>query len=160
MMDAAEWKLNFQMKTNKFQEGDSWRLQFDATLVPNSPAAGWQQYIRSTSARFRCCGCGRRWPSNHVMVVFHMRLAGGHGVVRVRALRQNCKMCSSAAMAQPNVTSENIDILLEHLVEKIRMKCYHEDLGRQGRPPESLEVQNPHEPEHCEGCQLGICTGR
>lgn len=109
-------------------------------------------------SRFRCTRCGRSWPSNKAMVVFHMQLIGGQGTVKMRRMRQNCKKCSAAPMEIPSITSENIDILLENLVEKIREKCYHEDLGRGNKPFVNLEVKSPHEPAHCEACIQGICT--
>ncbi|XP_074490641.1 receptor-transporting protein 3-like [Sebastes fasciatus] len=157
-MAQPEWTQIFLTKTNDLKQRDSWRLEFDESLVPNSPNPGWQKYIRNSCARFKCTKCGRSWPSNRVMVVFHMRLMDGNGVVKVRAFRQNCKMCSDAPMEKPSITSENIDILLENLVEKIRIKCYHEDLGKPHRPFVSLDVKSPHEPAHCEACLAGICT--
>ncbi|XP_035508624.1 receptor-transporting protein 3-like isoform X2 [Morone saxatilis] len=153
-----EWTSIFQMKTESLKQGDSWHLEFDDSLVPDSPNPGWEQYIRNTGARFKCTVCRRGWPSNRVMVVFHMRLSNGQGIVKVRRFRQNCKMCTNAPMEMPDIESENIHILLENLVEKIRMKCYHEDLGRVNRPFVNLEVKSPHEPAHCEACKQGICA--
>ncbi|XP_045905871.1 receptor-transporting protein 2-like [Micropterus dolomieu] len=157
-MAQQEWTSIFQMKANILKQGDSWHLQFDESIVPDSPNLGWEQYIRNTGAWFDCSWCKRGWPSNKVMVVFHMRLVDRQGVVKVRRFRQNCKMCDKAPMETPSISTENIDILLENLVEKIRMKCYHEDLGRGNRPFISLEVKSPHEPAHCEACIQGICT--
>ncbi|KAL7396348.1 hypothetical protein ABVT39_004581 [Epinephelus coioides] len=157
-MADSEWTRIFQANANDLKEGDTWRLEFDQSLVPNSPNMGWQQYIRNTSARFKCSKCRREWPSNRVMVVFHMRLTYGQGVVKVRPFRQNCKMCSEAPMERPSITSENISILMENLVEKIRIKCYHEDLGKPYKKFLGLDVKSPHEPAHCEGCIQGICT--
>lgn len=87
-----------------------------------------------------------------------MRLMDGQGVVKARRFRQNCKKCSNAPMEEPSIESDNIDILLEKLVEKIRIKCYHEDLGDNIRPFRSFDVNSPHEPAHCEACIKGICT--
>ncbi|XP_049911736.1 receptor-transporting protein 3-like [Epinephelus moara] len=157
-MADSEWTRIFQANANDLKEGDTWRLEFDQNLVPNSPNMGWQQYIRNTGARFKCSKCRREWPSNRVMVVFHMRLTYGQGVVKVRPFRQNCKMCSEAPMERPSITSENINILMENLVEKIRIKCYHEDLGKPHKKFLGLDVKSPHEPAHCEGCIQGICT--
>lgn len=108
-------------------------------------------------ARFRCSKCGRSWPSNRVMVVFHMHLISGQGVVKVRRIRQNCKKCASAPMEKPEISPENISILMDNLVKKIRIKCYGENLDGVFRPPQNLEVNSPHEPAHCEACKLGIC---
>ncbi len=107
--------------------------------------------------RFKCSRCGRSWPSNRVMVVFHMRLTNGQGTVKVRRFRQDCKMCAKAPMEMPSIPSKNIEILMENLVKKIRIKCYHEDLGGNERPFRNLDVNNPHEPDHCEACKQGFC---
>nr|XP_040041294.1 receptor-transporting protein 3-like [Gasterosteus aculeatus aculeatus] len=154
---SDKWTAIFEEKARALKQGDSWILQFDDSLVPDRPNAGWQQYIRTTSAWFACMDCGRSWPSNRVMVVFHMRLSGGQGVVKVRRFRQNCKECEEAPMDEPAVSPENIDIVLTNLMEKIRIKCYHEDLGQANRPFVKLNVKSPHEPDHCEGCIQGIC---
>ncbi|XP_034534702.1 receptor-transporting protein 3-like isoform X2 [Notolabrus celidotus] len=151
------WIDIFESKTSDLREGDSWCLEFDKSLDPERPDPGWQKYIRNTSARFRCSKCGRTWPSNQVKVVFHMQLREGRGVVKVRCFRQNCKKCHGAPMEKPQIDSENIDILLENLVKKIRIKCYHEDMGPSERRFEHVEVNNPHEPSHCEACLMGIC---
>ncbi|CAK6958172.1 receptor-transporting protein 3-like [Scomber scombrus] len=157
-MAQQEWTRIFQIKTNDLNPGDSWRIEFDENIEPNRPNLGWEQYIRNTSARFKCTKCGRSWASNRVMVVFHMRLMDGQGVVKARRFRQNCKKCIAAPMEEPEIDSDNINILLEKLVEKIRIKCYHEDLGTSSRPFRSFDVNSPHEPAHCEACIRGICT--
>ena len=108
-------------------------------------------------SRFRCSKCGRRWPSNWVTVVFHMHLIGRQGVVKVRCCRQNCKKCASAPMQQPKIPSENIEILMDNLVKKIRIKCYGERLDEGSKPHQNFKVKSPHEPGHCEACQLRIC---
>ncbi|XP_029285643.1 receptor-transporting protein 3-like [Cottoperca gobio] len=155
-MAEPEWTSIFRMKTMDLQH--SWRLQFDEHIIPDTPIYGWEQYIRNTCAWFKCTKCGRGWPSNRVMVLFNMCLTDGEGVVKVRAFRQNCKMCSEAPMEKPSITSDNIDILLENLVKKIRIKCYKENLGEGHKPFVSLEVNSPHEPAHCEACIGGYCT--
>ncbi|XP_054458657.1 receptor-transporting protein 3-like [Anoplopoma fimbria] len=157
-MEQPEWTRLFEITAKNLKQGDSWRLEFDENLVPDCPNPGWEQYIRNTGARFKCTLCGRTWPSNRVMVVFHMHLSNSQGVVKVRPFRQNCKRCSDAPMEKPSIASENIDIILENLMEKIRIKCYHENLGKTSKPFVSLEVKSPHEPAHCEACRLGICT--
>ncbi|XP_036971586.1 receptor-transporting protein 3-like [Acanthopagrus latus] len=156
-MAQADWTTIFEDKVALFKRGHSWRLEFDGNLVPKSPKRGWKEYIRNTCAWFRCRKCGRSWPSNRVMVVFHMCLIGREGVVKVRRFRQNCKKCPSAPMEKPKILPENIDILMDNLVKKIRIKCYGERLDGGFRPPQNLEVRSPHEPAHCEACQLGIC---
>ncbi|KAM7012126.1 receptor-transporting protein 3-like [Tautogolabrus adspersus] len=157
-MAEPEWTSIFETHATSMSQGDSWCLQFDDSLVPNSPNPYWQQYIKNTGAWFKCTMCGRGWPSNKVMVVFHMQLKNGQGVVKVRRFRQNCKKCNQAPMEKPSITPDNINILMENLVEKIRIKCYNENLDRGSRPFQRLDVNNPHEPTHCEACMNGICT--
>lgn len=151
------WRMIFQEKTTHFQ--DCWDLEFDDRIVPNNPRRYWKQYITSSVARFRCTMCGRSWPSNKVTVVFHMHLMYGRGTVKVRRFRQNCKVCDDEApMEEPKFFWKNISTILENLVKKIRIKCYNEDLGRYERPYIHVPVKSRHEPDHCEGCQLGICA--
>uniref|UniRef100_A0A3Q4B248 3CxxC-type domain-containing protein n=1 Tax=Mola mola TaxID=94237 RepID=A0A3Q4B248_MOLML len=157
-MAQQDWTTIFKIKAKNLNQGDSWRLEFDDSLVPDNPNPGWEQYIRNSGARFKCSKCGRSWPSNRVMVVFHMRLTAKRGIVKVRRFRQNCKTCNPAPMETPSITRENIEILMENLVKKIRIKCYHEHLDTGCRPSAPLDVKSPHEPSHCEGCMAGICN--
>ncbi|XP_012705016.2 receptor-transporting protein 3 [Fundulus heteroclitus] len=157
-MEQQEWTRIFQSHVEMLNsKGHIWHLEFDENIDPKNPGC-WKTYIRKTSARFSCTSCRRSWPSNRVMVIFHMRLMDNQGTVKVRALRQNCKKCHNAPMVKPIVESDNIHILMENLVEKIRMKCYQENLGPRNRVPKSLDVKSPHEPNHCEGCKMGLCT--
>ncbi|XP_076007530.1 receptor-transporting protein 3-like [Genypterus blacodes] len=158
MTQLQEWTSVFQQKASELREGDTWSLEFDDSIEPHKPDHGWQQYIRSAAARFGCSSCRRTWPSNRVMVVFHMRLASGVGVVKVRRFRQNCKRCSNAPMEEPDISPENVCTLLENLVKKIRIKCYNEAPKEPPRQFTNYDVKSPHEPTHCEGCIKGICN--
>uniref|UniRef100_A0A665X3S5 3CxxC-type domain-containing protein n=1 Tax=Echeneis naucrates TaxID=173247 RepID=A0A665X3S5_ECHNA len=159
-MEISEWTRIFQNEGKGLLHGDNWTLMFDSNIVPESPEYGWEMYIRNTSARsvFECPECLRGWPSNRVMVVFHMRLMNGAGTVKVRRLRQNCKNCYEAQMADPVIASDNINTLMKNLVKKIRIKCYHENLDQGNYNHPRFDVNSPHEPDHCEGCMTGICT--
>ncbi|XP_074524777.1 receptor-transporting protein 3-like [Halichoeres trimaculatus] len=157
-MSFLDWTSIFESKASELEEGHTWRLEFDNSLEPDNPNKGWQQYIKNTSAWFKCSKCGRGWPSNRVMVVFHMRLKNRKGIVKVRRFRQNCKKCKTAPMEKPSIDLDNIDSLMESLVVKIRIKCYREDLGDSYRGFRRWQVRNPHEPDHCEACIEGICT--
>ena len=53
-----------------------------------------------------------------------MRLIRREDVVKV-----SCKKCPSAPMKKPEILPKNIDILMDNLVKKIRIKCYGERLG-------------------------------
>ncbi|XP_037626557.1 receptor-transporting protein 3-like [Sebastes umbrosus] len=159
-MAHPDWTRLFQITTKNLKQGDSWLLEFDENLLHNRQKPGWKKCMVNTSARFRCTECGRGWSSNMVRVVCHMRLAYGKGVVKVRPSRQNCKVCEEGPMEEPSITSENIETLLKNLVEKIRMKCYNEDLGRKKEHFRSFDGKRPHEPAHCEACMQGICPKR
>lgn len=87
-----------------------------------------------------------------------MTLNYKQGIVKVRRFRQNCKMCTEAPMGEPSITTENIEVLLDNLVKKIRIKCYNEPEDKHYRPHIALDVKSPHEPEHCEACKAGICN--
>ncbi|XP_037554118.1 receptor-transporting protein 2-like [Nematolebias whitei] len=156
-MDTQQWTRIFQNHIETLNKQDIWQLEFDENIDASRENFGWENYIRRTIARFRCTTCGRSWPSNQVMVIFLMQLMNGKGTVKVRPLRQNCKRCLHAPMVKPLVESDDIDTLMENLMEKIRIKCYKEELGRKSRRPRHLDVKSPHEPKHCEGCKMGIC---
>uniref|UniRef100_UPI003AAF4962 receptor-transporting protein 3-like n=1 Tax=Centroberyx gerrardi TaxID=166262 RepID=UPI003AAF4962 len=157
-MATHDWMRIFEAKVGKLNRRDNWRLQFDDSLSPDKPNMGWKMYKRSACARFSCSKCNRSWPSNRVMVVFHMRLSQSQGTVKVRRFRQNCKQCSEAPMEEATFGADNISILLEKLVEKIREKCYHQNLGKKNRPFRNMDVEGPHEAAHCEACIQGTCS--
>ncbi|XP_054459221.1 receptor-transporting protein 3-like [Anoplopoma fimbria] len=156
-MEQPEWTRLFDIIAKNLKQGDSWRLEFDESLMPNCQTPGWKKCIVSTSARYNCTECGRGWSSNNVRVACHMRLSNSRGVVKVRPFRQNCKICSDAPMEKPSIDSENTKTLLKNLVEKIRIKCYNEYLGKKNRPFKRFDGKMPHEPAHCEACMQGIC---
>lgn len=153
------WTAIFKDEAKSFLRGHDWHLEFDYSLETNETSCGeWKLYIRNTCARFRCSECRRSWPSNQVKVVFHMRLTGTRGIVKIRPYRQNCKVCTEAQMVKPIIEDNNIKVLMENLVKKIRIKCYHEKLGKGRRYFKRYDVDSPHEPSHCEGCLKGICN--
>lgn len=158
-MSFQDWTRIFQQKIMELNRGDSWSMEFDDTIVPDAQEYNWHQYIRSAFARFTCSLCRRGWPSNQVIVVFHMRLWAEEqrGTVKVRRFRQNCKRCHRAPMEEANISTDNIDVLLEKLAEKIRIKCYGEKPAEKNRYFNNEEVDGPHEAAHCEACRHGIC---
>ncbi|XP_062280224.1 receptor-transporting protein 3-like [Scomber scombrus] len=157
-MVPPEWTRIFQNEAKDLEQGDVWCLEFDYFIRPENPEQGWKEYIRSTSAWFTCAQCGRCWPSNRVMVFFHMRLMDRQGIVKVRPFRQNCKKCNNAPMEEPSIASNNISILLKNLVKKIRIKCYNERPENDNRYFVRYDVRSHHEPDHCEACIEGVCT--
>ncbi|XP_058494832.1 receptor-transporting protein 3-like [Solea solea] len=157
-MALSEWTSVFLGEAKGVLHGDTWKLRFDPSIQPNSPEPGWKEYVSNTGARFRCTQCPRAWPSNRVMVIFHMRLSDGKGRVKVKSFKQSCNKCTNPPMVDPDISTENITILMKNLVMKIRRKCYKEKLDQGDYNHEWLEVNNPHEPNHCEGCKEGICN--
>ncbi|XP_067086024.1 receptor-transporting protein 3-like [Osmerus mordax] len=159
MMASQDWIDIFREKAMELNNEDDWQIEFDDSIKPDGMESGWQQYIKNTFAWFHCSKCKRKWPSSRVMVVFHMKLweQQRKGVVKVRRLCQNCKKCTAAPMEKPTFSPDNLEILMEKLIEKIRLKCYHERTDEVNRPFMTDPVQSPHEPAHCEGCMLGIC---
>ncbi|XP_036971587.1 receptor-transporting protein 3-like [Acanthopagrus latus] len=158
IMNDYQWRSIFKTQVNNLNQGDSWHLQFDRKIVPHHPNLGWREYIGKTSARFRCTECRRRvWNSNHVTVVFHMHLESGQGTVKVKCLGQKCIICCDGSMETPVIDSQNIKILVENLMEEIRIQCYNENLNKVERLPQSLHITRRHEPSHCQACIEGTC---
>lgn len=87
-----------------------------------------------------------------------MRLLQRQGTVRVRWFRQKCRQCQGAPMERAHFDSENVDIIMEKLMEKMRIKCYNEDVGERDRPFRKDDVEGPHEASHCEACIQGFCS--
>uniref|UniRef100_A0A3Q3E0W8 Receptor-transporting protein 3-like n=1 Tax=Labrus bergylta TaxID=56723 RepID=A0A3Q3E0W8_9LABR len=144
-MAHSDWTRIFQNKARILKEEDSWSLEFDESLAPKYPNKGWKMTVRSTCARFRCSKCGRVWASNKA------------GPVKAKPLHQKCKTCDDGQMEEPSISSGNIAVLMDNLVEQIRKKCYNEFVGRKSRHFRSFDAQSPHEPAHCEACMQGIC---
>lgn len=111
--------------------------------------------------RFKCSICKRTWPSKRVLVVFHFHLntATKQGTIKVRRYKQECRKCNEPRMEDPNFSEDNINVLTERLVDRIRMRCYGENLGETNRPSVFRDrVNGPHESAHCEACKDGICN--
>ncbi|KAL2090129.1 hypothetical protein ACEWY4_014817 [Coilia grayii] len=161
-MSLQEWQGIFAEKTEELVEqyGDNWTIEFDDTIEPDKPARDWYQYIRGAFARFRCSKCKKVWPSRRVLVVFHFRLEKKtkKGTVKARRFRQECRRCQEAEMEKPKFAPDNIEVLLEKLVEKIRIRCYRESWGDDYRPLRAVgRSEGPHEAAHCEACLKGVC---
>lgn len=94
------------------------------------------------------------------MVIFHYSrdAASGSGSVKVRRCKQECRRCTSPKKEKPKFSQENIDVMVEKLIEKIKIRCYGENFGESNRTSHfSGRVNGPHESTHCEACQMGIC---
>ncbi|KAM6963053.1 5-hydroxytryptamine receptor 3A-like [Aplochiton taeniatus] len=92
------------------------------------------------------------------MVVFHMRLWTelGQGTVKVRCFRQKCSQCHNATMEDARIATDDLDALLEKLVERLRIKCYHEAPSkRPNRPYWRTEVEK-HQAAHFYLCHCEL----
>ncbi|XP_026786445.1 receptor-transporting protein 3-like [Pangasianodon hypophthalmus] len=157
-MEDQKWMSTFRTRAVDLQ--DEWTLHMDDSIKPKNAGPGFFEYLRGSFAEFRCSGCGRSWPSKRVQVVFHFSrdVTSGRGIVKVRRCKQECRRCSVPQKEKPKFSQENIDVMVEKLIEKIKLKCYGEQVGESARPLYVMgEVNGPHESAHCEACQLGIC---
>ncbi|XP_062413001.1 receptor-transporting protein 3-like isoform X2 [Sardina pilchardus] len=156
-MSLQEWARLFEQRTGRLH-GHNWTITFDDSIVPDKPAAEWFQYIRGAFAKFSCSSCDRTWGSSRVLVVFqfHYERGAKRGTVRARRFRQECKTCEETEMEEPLFDSENIGVMLEKLVERIRFRCYKEKINlKRSRPLDWTE--GPHESDLCEACKRGFC---
>ncbi|XP_067272511.1 receptor-transporting protein 2-like [Pseudorasbora parva] len=159
-MTLMLWESSLQAKASELHD-DSWHITITDSIEPHNQARDWHQYISGSFARFTCSLCKRSWMSKRVQVVFHFHLntTRKEGTIKLRRFKQKCRRCNEAKMEDPNFPVENIDVLINRLVEKIRMRCYKEDLGETNRPSVfSGRVNGPHESAHCEACRLSICS--
>lgn len=79
-----------------------------------------------------------------------------HGSVKARRCKQECRRCNGARNEMPTFSQENIDVMVEKLIEKI--KSYGENVGESKRASHFFgNIKGPHENARCEACQLGIC---
>ncbi|XP_029473204.1 receptor-transporting protein 2-like [Rhinatrema bivittatum] len=158
-MDLYIWNSILEDKLKKKGLNDPWTLALDDSIQPNQ---GWKRYTLQIFGRFRCSGCSRTWASAKIQILFHMKLETmpeRRGWVKMRVFKQECKKCSGATFEEPEFLSENIEVALEKLVNRIQEKCYR-DLS--GKSTTSAFIytgiqDGPHESAHCEACHLGLC---
>ncbi|KAA0712475.1 Receptor-transporting protein 3 [Triplophysa tibetana] len=155
---AETWNNAIRQKYTELH-GHTWHVEFDDSITPDGTAPGWYQYISGSFAGFTCSLCKRYWASKRVQVIFNFHLnSSKQGTIKVRRIKQECKSCDEAQMEEPNFPDENVDVLVERVVTKIRMRCYRENLGDTNRASKLYDkIEGPHESSHCEACQLGIC---
>ncbi|XP_073700982.1 receptor-transporting protein 3-like [Garra rufa] len=159
-MASVLWESSLQTKASELHE-DPWQIIINDSIKPHSQASGWHQYISGSFARFKCSLCKRTWPSKRVHVVFHFHLntETKQGTIKLRRYKQNCRKCNEAQMEDPHFLEDNINVLIQRLVDRIRMKCYGENLGETNKPSVFRgRVNGPHERAHCEACKDGICN--
>ncbi|TSK53808.1 Receptor-transporting protein 2 [Bagarius yarrelli] len=84
--------------------------------------------------------------------------AAKSGSVMVRRFKQECRRCNARRLENPSFSNENIDVMVEKLIEKIKCRCYGLNVGQSNRSSRfDSKVNGPHERAHCEACKLGIC---
>ncbi|KAG7327410.1 hypothetical protein KOW79_009016 [Hemibagrus wyckioides] len=149
-----QWMSVFRTRAGGLQ--DKWTLRMDDSIQPQRPDLGFFEYMKGSFAEFRCSGCGHRWASKRVMVVFHYSRDAAS--VKARRCKQECRRCNGARNEMPTFSHENIDVMVEKLIEKIKIRCYGENTGKSNRASRFFgNIKGPHENAHCEACQLGIC---
>nr|XP_033813697.1 receptor-transporting protein 3-like [Geotrypetes seraphini] len=158
-IDLHVWNNIFQGKLRERNKADVWTLSLDENV---QPGPGWKRYSVQLFGRFRCSSCSRTWASAKVQILFHMKLEMGpvrHGWVMMRVFKQECGKCSAATLEEPEFVSENIEIALERLVNRIQEKFYRDFSGKNTTSAfiRSGKQDGPHESAHCEACRLGLC---
>ncbi|RXN13588.1 receptor-transporting 3-like protein [Labeo rohita] len=138
------WDSSLQEKASELHD-DTWSIEMDGTIEENRPARDWQQYISGSFAQFKCSICKRTWPSKRVLVVFHFHLntATKQGTIKVRRYKQECRKCNEPRMEDPNFSEDNINVLTERLVDRIRMRCYGENLALLMKSTETINCSEP-----------------
>ncbi|XP_029471628.1 uncharacterized protein LOC115098807 [Rhinatrema bivittatum] len=158
-MDLYIWNSIFEDKLKKKGLNDPWTLALNDSIQPNQ---GWKRYTLQIFGRFRCSGCSRTWASAKIQILFHMKLETmpeRRGWVKMRVFKQECKNCSGATFEEPEFLSENIEVALEKLVNRIQEKCYRDLSGKSTTSAfiYTGKQDGPHESAHCEACCLGLC---
>ncbi|XP_074860724.1 receptor-transporting protein 4-like [Carettochelys insculpta] len=158
--NMSTWQSSFREKMAWGKPKDSWSLSLEDNLKPGPREPGWRRYqLGRAFARFKCSHCSRRWASAQVMILFHMRLEGRQGQVKMRFFGQKCKNCYGAKYEKPTFSQENTERILDNLMQKILEKCYQEFKANPHLVDLIVEeeVEGPHDTARCEVCALGIC---
>ncbi|KAG8445058.1 hypothetical protein GDO86_009993, partial [Hymenochirus boettgeri] len=157
-MEYEIWRNLFNQDINEISVPHEWNLAVDPTLQTQP---GWLQYTQSTFGRFRCSRCTRWWNSAEVHILFLMKLdrVMRHGTVKMRIFKQECKRCSFGLMETPEITQENIRIVISNLVNRIQSRIYLLNNRYEDQRPVvySDKMEGPHNREHCESCRQNMC---
>ncbi|XP_018117940.1 receptor-transporting protein 3 [Xenopus laevis] len=157
-MAVEIWRDVFQDRIEELLVPHVWNLTVDTSLQKQP---GWLQYTQCTFGRFRCSLCTRWWNSAEIHVLFLMKLdrTMRRGTVNMRIFRQECKKCTSAVMEKPEISLENITIIIGNLVKRIQSKFYSLNIRNEDAKPAvySERREGPHNKEHCEACKQNVC---
>ncbi|KAL8188278.1 UNVERIFIED_CONTAM: hypothetical protein K2H54_064563 [Gekko kuhli] len=160
------WKGRFVQLMKIHKPQDKWTLDVSYDLSVSS--YGWYTYEqKQVFARFECSSCSKEWKSAQVLVRFHMRLETSRwglsqGLVKMRTFRQRCHSCLKVKFEEPIFSEEAVRKLLHNLVLKILEKCYEEPQKSWQffKHDAEEDVDGPHDRDHCEACQEGVCSAR
>ncbi|XP_053565026.1 receptor-transporting protein 4-like [Bombina bombina] len=158
-MDHYIWERDFDSQIEELDVPDEWSFSVDNNLL--RAQSGYVLYTQHTYGGFCCSSCRRVWNSAEIQILFAVTLKKWQrcGTVKMRIYRQRCKKCKTRIMEQPQISRVNINIVIANLVKMIGKRFYNQDDGKQTKAPViySKVKDGPHEKEHCEACQLGIC---
>uniref|UniRef100_A0A803KIS1 SH3 domain-binding protein 5-like n=1 Tax=Xenopus tropicalis TaxID=8364 RepID=A0A803KIS1_XENTR len=118
-------------------------------------------HFHGLNSVFRCSLCSRWWNSAEIHVLFLMKLdrTMRRGTVNMQIFRQECKKCTAAVMEKPEISQENIRIIIGNLVNRIQRKFYSPNSWDLDEKPVlySERREGPHNKEHCEACKQNVC---
>ncbi|XP_056419193.1 receptor-transporting protein 3-like [Hyla sarda] len=141
-----------------------WILQFSYSLEDNlteeQKKKGWKISQTTKFACFTCSKCSHFWNSSRVSLIFHYSLGKTKtGTVLLRPFGQMCRQCDYDNFINPKFKEENVKVILENLILKIRKNCYREkiDSDIQDRKYPKIRTK-PHEKDLCEDCIEGVCN--
>ncbi|KAE8603654.1 hypothetical protein XENTR_v10014406 [Xenopus tropicalis] len=161
-MEERNWKSLFEGEVERIAEPYKWDFTLDNNLQKfQGSSPGWLEYKVYTVGRFCCSLCTRYWDSAHVHLLFLMKIARASrcGTVKMRIFKQKCRSCTRAVMEKPDISQENITIVIGNLVNRIESKIYLRNNYNKDRKPVVYDnyTEGPHDKEHCEACQAIVC---
>ncbi|XP_038002482.1 receptor-transporting protein 3-like [Motacilla alba alba] len=155
------WQDIFAVKIEEMHITDLWTLLEDDGLQLQACRPGWKEFVqRRALGRFQCSQCFNNWTSAKVHILFHMYHCQGWGTVWMRIFRQKCRRCPNSRLEDPEFSLDTVETILHNLVIKILQYFYKKPV----QPSDLLEVvvdtpvTGPHDRDHCEACELGICS--
>uniref|UniRef100_A0A803J3Y2 Receptor (chemosensory) transporter protein 3 gene A gene 3 [provisional] n=2 Tax=Xenopus tropicalis TaxID=8364 RepID=A0A803J3Y2_XENTR len=150
-----KWTDEFETQIEELDITDLWTLQVNENNLEN----GGLKFERETFGSFRCSYCRHHWSSSviHIRFLITLDRPCKRGIVNMKIAKQSCKMCNCGVMEKPQISDENIKIMIKNLVLKINRTFYEKE--KDGRHLRSINYYNepkgPHDKDHCEDCQEG-----
>lgn len=156
-MSEAAWKEEFVDKIKASDITDEWRLIIDESLLKQDRGL---YYTQNTFGGFNCSSCRHHWKSSKINILFLMNLHKNskRGTIKMRIFRQECKICSTNVLENPQITHENIERVVSNVVTKIQKKFYGlYDPSDDLKPQAYGRSEGPHDKLHCEACKYNLC---